>query len=157
MSNPEFVYVTYIETTPEKLWDALTDSEFSKCYWFGTEVKSDWKVGSPFALVSDGKTTDTGKILEADRPRRLSYTFKHELYEIMREEPATKVTFTIEPYGNLVKLTVTHEGFVKGSKLVGAISSGWPAILSGLKTVLETGKPLAIPRAALGKEESTRS
>jgi uncharacterized protein YndB with AHSA1/START domain len=157
MSNPEFVYVTYIETTPETLWDALTDSEFSKRYWFGTEVKSDWKVGSPFALVSDGKTTDTGKILEADRPRRLSYTFKHELYEIMREEPATKVTFTIEPYGNLVKLTVTHEGFVKGSKLVGAISSGWPAILSGLKTVLETGKPLAIPRAALGKEESTRS
>ncbi|NOJ44344.1 SRPBCC family protein [Bradyrhizobium australiense] len=152
MSKPEFVYVTYIETTPETLWEALTSSELSKRYWFGTEVNSDWKVGSPFALVTDGKTTDTGKILEADRPRRLSYTFKHELYEIMREEPATKVTFTIEPYGNLVKLTVTHEGFVEGSKLVGAISSGWPAILSGLKTVLETGKPLAIPRAALGKE-----
>ena len=61
MSKPEFVYVTYIETTPEKLWEALTDSEFSKRYWFGTEVKSDWKVGSPFALVTDGKTTDTGR------------------------------------------------------------------------------------------------
>jgi uncharacterized protein YndB with AHSA1/START domain len=118
-------------------------------------VKSDWKVGSPCALVTDGKTTDTGQILEADRPRRLSYTFKHELYETMRE-PATKVAFTIEPYGNLVKLTVTHEGFVEGSKLVGAISTGWPAILSGLKSMLETGKPLAIPRAALGKEELTR-
>jgi uncharacterized protein YndB with AHSA1/START domain len=93
---------------------------------------------------------------EADRPRRLSYTFKHELYETMRE-PATKVAFTIEPYGNLVKLTVTHEGFVEGSKLVGAISTGWPAILSGLKSMLETGKPLAIPRAALGKEELARS
>jgi len=68
MSKPEFVYVTYIETTPEKLWEALTNSEFSKRYWFGTEVKSDWKVGSPFALVTDGKTTDTGQILEADRP-----------------------------------------------------------------------------------------
>ncbi|MEH2552880.1 uncharacterized protein YndB with AHSA1/START domain [Bradyrhizobium algeriense] len=157
MSKPEFVYVTYIETTPEALWDALTKSEFSKRYWFGTEVKSDWKVGSPFALVTDGKTTDTGKILEADRPRRLSYTFKHELNEAMREEPATKVAFTIEPYGSLVKLTVTHEGFVEGSKLVGAISTGWPAILSGLKSMLETGKPLAIPRAALGKEEFTRS
>jgi uncharacterized protein YndB with AHSA1/START domain len=134
------------------VWDALTNSEFSKRYWFGTEVRSDWKVGSPFALVTDGKTTDTGTILEADRPRRLSYTFKHELHEIMREEPATKVAFTIEPYGNLVKLTVTHEGFVEGSKLVGAISTGWPAILSGLKSMLETGKPLAIPRAALGKE-----
>jgi uncharacterized protein YndB with AHSA1/START domain len=155
MSKPEFVYVTYIETTPEKLWEALTDSEFSRRYWFGTEVRSDWKVGSPFALVSDGKATDTGEILEADRPRRLSYTFKHELYETMRE-PATKVVFTIEPYGGLVKLTVTHEGFVEGSKLLSAISTGWPAILSGLKSMLETGKPLAIPRAALGKEELTR-
>jgi Activator of Hsp90 ATPase homolog 1-like protein len=68
-------------------------------------------------------------------------------------EPATKVAFTIEPYGNLVKLTVTHEGFVGGSKLLGAVSTGWPAILSGLKSMLETGKPLAIPRVALGKEE----
>ncbi len=67
MSKPEFVYVTYIETTPEKLWEALTNVEFSKRYWFGTEVKSDWQVGSPFALVTDGKTTDTGQILEADR------------------------------------------------------------------------------------------
>ena len=79
MSKPEFVYVTYIETTPEKLWEALTSSEFSKRYWFGTEVRSDWKVGSPFALVTDGKTSDTGEILVADPPRRLSYTFKHEL------------------------------------------------------------------------------
>jgi len=156
MSKPEFVYVTYIETTPEKLWEALTSSEFSSRYWFGTEVRSDWTVGSSFALISDGKTTDTGKILEADRPRRLSYTFKHELYEAMRDEPATKVAFTIEPYGNLVKLTVTHEGFIEGSKLLGAVSTGWPAILSGLKSMLETGKPLAIPRAALGKEELRR-
>jgi len=153
--KPEFVYVTYIETTPEKLWDALTKSEFTRKYWFDTEVRSDWKVGSPFALVMGGKTTDTGEILEADRPRRLSYTFKHELYEAMRE-PATKVAFTIEPYGNLVKLTVTHEDFIEGSKLLGAVSTGWPAILSGLKSMLETGKPLAIPRAALGKEELRR-
>ena len=98
MSKPEFVYVTYIETTPENLWEALTNSEFTKQYWFDTEVRSDWKVGSPFALVMSGETTDTGEILEADRPRRLSYTFKHELMEEMRNEPATKVVFTIEPY-----------------------------------------------------------
>ena len=79
MRKPEFIYVTYIETTPEKLWEALTDSRFTRQYWFDTEVRSDWKVGSPFALVMGGKTTDTGEILEADRPRRLSYTFKHEL------------------------------------------------------------------------------
>jgi uncharacterized protein YndB with AHSA1/START domain len=151
MSKPEFVYVTYIETTPEKLWEALTNTEFSKHYWFGTELRSDWKVGSPFALVTDGKTTDTGEILEADPPRRLSYTFKHQLFEEMRAEPATKVVFIIEPHGNIVKLTVTHEGFVEGSKLLGAVSNGWPAILSGLKSLLETGKVFAIPPAALGK------
>jgi uncharacterized protein YndB with AHSA1/START domain len=156
MSKPEFVYVTYIETTPEKLWEALTSSEFSKRYWFGTEVRSDWNVGSPFALVTNGKTSDTGKILEADRPRRLSYTFKHELFEEMRNEPATKVVFTLEPYGNIVKLTVTHEGFMEGSKLLGAVSNGWPAILSGLKSLLETGKVLAVSRAALGKQDFMR-
>jgi uncharacterized protein YndB with AHSA1/START domain len=151
-SKPEFVYVTYIETTPEKLWEALTNSEFTRRYWFNTEVKSDWKVGSPFALVMDGKTTDTGEILEADRPRRLAYTFKHELDEEMRKEPPTKVTFTIQPFGNLVKLTVTHEDFIEGSKLLDGISKGWPAILSGLKTMLESGKPLTIPPVALGIE-----
>ena len=156
MSKPEFVYVTYIETTPEQLWEALTSSEFSKRYWFGTEVRSDWNVGSSFALVTDGKTSDTGKILEADRPRRLSYTFKHELFEEMRNEPATKVAFTLEPYGNIVKLTVTHEGFMEGSKLLGAVSNGWPAILSGLKSLLETGNVLAVSRAALGKQDFMR-
>ena len=79
MPRPEFVYVTYIETTPEKLWQALTSSEFSKRYWFNTELRSDFKVGSPFALVMDGTTTDVGEILEADPPRRLSYTFHHVL------------------------------------------------------------------------------
>ncbi|KJC58382.1 ATPase [Bradyrhizobium sp. LTSPM299] len=150
MSKPEFVYVTYIETSPEKLWDALTDSAFTKQYWFDTEVRSDWKVGSPFALVMGGKTTDTGNILEADRPRRLSYTFKHELFDGMRDEPATKVVFILQPFGNLVKLTVTHEGFDVGSKLLDGISRGWPAILSGLKSLLETGKVSPIPPEALG-------
>ncbi|UPK36736.1 SRPBCC family protein [Bradyrhizobium sp. 186] len=150
MSRPEFVYVTYIETTPEKLWEALTNSAFTRQYWFDTEVHSDWKVGSPFALVMSGTTTDTGEILEADPPRRLAYTFKHKLMENMRNEQPTKVVFTIEAYGNLVKLTVTHEGFAAGSELLDGISRGWPAILSGLKSLLETGKAPAIPPAALG-------
>ncbi len=152
MSKPEFVYVTYIETTLEQLWDALTSSEFSRRYWFGTELRSDFKVGSPLALVMSGETTDTGEILEADPPRRLSYTFKHQANEAMRKEPATKVAFTLEAFGNLVKLTVTHEGFVEGSQLLDGISRGWPAILSGLKSLLETGKALTIPPVALGIE-----
>jgi len=150
--KPEFIYVTYIKTTPEKLWEALTNSEFTRQYWFDTEVRSDWKVGSPFALVMGGKTTDSGEILEADRPRRLAYTFKHELDEEMRKEPATKVVFTLEPHGDLVKLTVTHEGFAAGSKLLDGISRGWPAILSSLKSLLETGKTMTIPPVALGIE-----
>jgi uncharacterized protein YndB with AHSA1/START domain len=151
MRKPEFVYVTYIETTPEKLWEALTSSEFSKHYWFGTNVQSDWKVGSPFALVTNGTTTDVGEILEADPPRRLSYTFHHVTTEEARKEQPTKVVFNIEPHGSLVKLTLTHEGFAEGSELLDGVSRGWPAILSGLKTMLESGTALAIPLSALGK------
>jgi len=152
MSKPQFVYVTYIETTPTRLWEALTSSEFTKQYWFGAEVRSDWKIGSPFALLLDGETTDSGEILEADPPRRLSYTFDHVLFDDMRQQKASKVIFVLEPHGDLVKLTLTHEGFTN-NKLLAGISTGWPAILSNLKSLLETGNALAISRSALGKKE----
>ena len=152
MRKPEFIYVTYIETTPEKLWEALTNSEFSRRYWWGTEVKSDWKVGSPFALVMNGTTTDVGEVLEVDRPRRLSYTFHHVLSEAARKERPTKVVFNLEPHGALVKLTLRHEDFEQGSVILDGISKGWPAILSSLKSMLESGTALAIPPAALNIE-----
>jgi uncharacterized protein YndB with AHSA1/START domain len=152
MSKPEFVYVTYIETTREKLWEALTSSEFSRRYWFGTELKSDWKVGSALALVMNGTVTDTGQILEAEPPHRLSYTFKHELDDEMRNEKPSKVLFVIEQHGKLVKLTLTHEGFAETSKLLDGISKGWPAILSSLKSLLEKGQALDVPVAALDIE-----
>jgi uncharacterized protein YndB with AHSA1/START domain len=151
MSKPQFVYVTYIETTPDKLWNALTSSEFTRQYWFGAEVHSDWKVGSPFELALDGEVTDSGEILEADPPRRLSYSFKHHKYEELRGEPITRVVFTLEPFGPVVRLTVLHDGFIEGGKYLGAVSNGWPAILSQLKSLLETGKLLNITRAALNK------
>ena len=100
----------------------------------------------------NGTTTDVGEILEADPPRLLAYTFRHVLNEDLRAEPATKVVFTLEPHGDLVKLTLTHEGFAEGSKLLDGISKGWPAILSNLKSLLESGEPLAIPLAALDIE-----
>jgi uncharacterized protein YndB with AHSA1/START domain len=150
--RPEFVYVTYIETTPEKLWEALTDSAFSRSYWFGTELRTDWKIGSPFALVMNGTTTDVGKVLEYDRPRRLSYTFQHVLQDDLRNERPSKVVFVLEPHGKLVKLTLTHEDFAEASKLLDGISKGWPAILSSLKSLMETGTALAIPMSALGIE-----
>src|SRR5260221_13766753 len=152
MRKPEFVYVTYIETAPEKLWQALTSSEFSKRYWFNTELKTDWKVGSPFALVMNGTTTDVGEVLEFDSPRRLSYTFHHVLSEAARKERPTKVVFNLEPHGKLVKLTLTHEDFEDGSVILDGISKGWAAILSGLKCLLEDGTTLAIPHSALGIE-----
>jgi uncharacterized protein YndB with AHSA1/START domain len=153
MSKPEFIYVTYIETTPEKLWEALTDSEFTKRYWWDTAVVSDWKVGSPFALVLNGTTTDVGEILEADRPRRLSYTFHHILNEAARKERPSRVTFVIEPHGKLVKLTLTHEDFAEGSVIIDGISKGWPAIMSSLKSLLESGEALLIPLDALFIDE----
>jgi uncharacterized protein YndB with AHSA1/START domain len=148
MSKPEFVYVTYIETTPEKLWEALTHSEFSRRYWWDTQVKSDWKVGSPFALEWRGKVTDTGVIIESDRPRRLSYTWSNASEEFRNERPS-RVTFVLEPYGPLVKLTLTHDDFEDGSRMLQGVSKGWPAIMSSLKSMLESGRALDVPLAAL--------
>ncbi len=149
MSKPEFVYVTYIETTPEKLWQALTDGDFTERYWFGVRLRSDWKPGSSFEMVrSDGTVSDGGKVVECDPPHRLAYTFVN-LSERFRNEPPALATFVLEPHGKLVKLTLTHEGFAEGGKMLSAVSKGWPAILSSLKSLLETGQPLDIPFAAL--------
>jgi uncharacterized protein YndB with AHSA1/START domain len=151
--RPEFIYVTYIETTPEKLWEALTSSDFTKRYWWDTRVVSDWKVGSPFSLVLNGRTTDVGEVLEAERPRRLSYTFRHILNEAARNERPSRVTFVLEPHGKLVKLTLTHEDFAEDSVVIDGISKGWPAIMSSLKSLLESGKALVIPLDALFIDE----
>jgi uncharacterized protein YndB with AHSA1/START domain len=155
MSKPEFVYVTYIETTPEKLWLALTDGDFTERYWFGARLKSDWKVGSTFEMLrGDGTVSDAGKVVEYDPPRRLAYTFVN-LSDKYKDDLPALATFVLEPYGKLVKLTLTHQGFRDGSKFFAGISRGWPAILSSLKSVLETGKPLEIPFEALKLDSET--
>jgi uncharacterized protein YndB with AHSA1/START domain len=152
MSKPEFVYITYIETTPEKLWEALTSGEFTKRYWWGTSVVSDWKVGSPFKLVMNSQTTDDGEVLEVDPPRRLCYTFRNLMDERAKREKPSRVTFVLEPHGKLVKLTLTHEGFAADSVMLDGISKGWPAILSSLKSMLESGAALEIPLSCLNIE-----
>ena len=152
MSQPDFVYVTYIETTPDKLWHALTDGDFTERYWFGVRLRSDWKVGSSFEMVhGDGTVSDAGKIVEVDPPRRLAYTFVN-LSDTYRNDLPALATFELEPHGKLVKLTLTHEGFAPDGKMLPAISRGWPAILSSLKSLLETGRALEIPRAAIQPE-----
>jgi uncharacterized protein YndB with AHSA1/START domain len=160
MEKPSFVYTTYIHTTPERLWQALTDPTFTERYW-GISLESDWTTGSTIALHQWGVTIADPEqvILESEPYRRLSYswhTFTPEWREVVRErlgfgeefleriaaESRSKVTFELEDLGALVKLTVVHDGFEPGSAVLETISQGWPHILSNLKTLLETGETM---------------
>jgi uncharacterized protein YndB with AHSA1/START domain len=142
-ATSSFVYVTYIRTTPEALWTALTTPEFMKKYWFGMNFETDWEVGSSWRLVfPDGRVADTGEIIEIDKPKRLVLRWRNEFRPELHEEGAALCTIEIEPAGGVVKLTITHEIDKPGSKLINAVSTGWPKILSSLKTLLETGMEL---------------
>jgi uncharacterized protein YndB with AHSA1/START domain len=158
MSELKFVYVTYIATTPEKLWQALTDGAFTRRYWFGTAVESDWTPGSRVTFRSDGEAHDTGEVLDCVPYRRLSYSWQVEFHEVFRREKPSRVTFELEPTGDEVKLTVTHDEFEPGSKVHAAVSNGWPMILSSLKSLLETGhaSTLTSPEQARGQRRLAR-
>jgi uncharacterized protein YndB with AHSA1/START domain len=144
MAKPEFVYVTYIATTPEKLWAALTRGEFTKAYWYGRRIESDWTVGSPVRFF-DGDSdvlTDSGVVLECDPPRRLVYTFRVEFDPEAREKGHSRVSFTLEPHEEgIVKLKLVHDE-LPDEQAARDFLEGWSPILSSLKTFLETGKPL---------------
>lgn len=141
-TRPEFAYTIYIKTTPEKLWHALTDTEFTRSYWFGCTLSSDWTVGSRMHMDRYGKVMNECVVLESDPPRRLSYSWHSVFDDDMKMEKPSRVTFVLEPDGSSVKLTVTHEDFAEGSKVLPSISGGWPLVLSSLKSILETGQPL---------------
>jgi DNA-binding transcriptional ArsR family regulator/uncharacterized protein YndB with AHSA1/START domain len=157
MDKPEFVYTTYISTTPERLWQALTEPAFTKRYW-ETTFTTEWTAGSPMTWDNHGVVlTDPEQVVvESDPYRRLSYTwhsFTPELGErfgwdaallgTLAAEPRSTVTFDIEPAGQgVVKLTVVHDGFPAGSTIAEMVSGGWPAVIASLKTLLETGEPL---------------
>jgi uncharacterized protein YndB with AHSA1/START domain len=148
VSRPEFVYTTYIASSAEEVWEALTRGDFTRQYWFGRRIESDWTVGAP-VMFFDGDTdvvTDRGEVLECDPPRRLSYTFHVEFIEALEREAPSRVTFDLDPLGQVVKLTITHDEFEPGSPTFEGIRAGWPAILSSLKSLLETGAPLAISK-----------
>ena len=152
MSSLKFVYVTYIASTPEKLWRALTESQFTKQYWFGFEIEADWKSGGRICFVNEGKVSDSGEVLEWRPHTRLSYGWQLQCdeisqkeNEISQKEKPSRVCFDLEPMGKETKLTVTHDQFEPGSKVFGSISNGWPLVLSSLKSFLETGCALAAP------------
>jgi len=140
MTRSTFVYVTYIRTTPEKLWTALTNSEFMKQYWFGMRCESDWTAGSAWNLVSnDGQIFDAGSIVESEPPRRLVIRWQHQIKPELKAEGDSLCTMELEQSGTAVKLTITHAIDCDPSKFIQAVSGGWPKIISNLKSLLETG------------------
>ena len=154
MAKPQFVYVTYNRSTPEKVWAALTDPKTTKQYWFGITAESDFKAGSPWALkFEDGRTADAGEILESDPPRRLVIRWRNEFKPELKAGGWSRCTMDIEltdyypryteravEGGKAVKLTITHEAESEaGAPLIEAVATGWPKVLSNLKSLLETG------------------
>ena len=138
--KPAFVYVIYIESTTEKVWDALTDADLTAEYWGHSNV-SDWQVGSAWEHQrTDGTGTAdvVGTVVESARPTRLVSTWDDPGREL--PDGPSQVTFDIEPYGDIVRLTVTHENIPEADR--DRTVSGWPAVLSNLKSFLETGHPL---------------
>src|ERR1700730_9084185 len=141
MARSTFVYVTYLRTTPEKLWSALTDDvKFMKQYWFGTHCESAWTPGSSWKMVSpDGQISDAGEIVEAEPPRRLVIRWQHQSKLELKAEGASLCTMELEPSGTAVKLSITHTIEREPSKFIEAVSGGWPKVISNLKSLLETG------------------
>ena len=158
MENPEFVYTTYIKTTPERLWQALTQPSFTRRWW-QTSFETDWTVGSSMIWNNNGIIIAEPEqvVLESNPFRRLAYTWHtfspemkerlgDELYAKLSGERRSRVAFNIEPVGEMVKLTVVHDDFEPGSTAATMVRNGWPIFLSSLKTLLETGEPLASTR-----------
>jgi len=147
MDKPKFVYVTYIRTTPEKLWNALIDPKFTRQFWVGTWQDCKWKKGDSWKLmIPDGRVADSGEVLEIDPPRRLVLSWHKEFKPELRDERPSRMTYELEQQQDMVKLTVIHESDTPGSKLIAAVSNGWPLILASLKSLLETGQSLEATR-----------
>ena len=147
MKGDRFVYVTFIRTTPEKLWRALIEPEFTRAYWFDSTQESDWKVGASWRLLSSsGRVVDSGEVLEFDPPRRLKLSWRTEFTPEAYAEGFSQATYDLEPQSDTVKLTVTHEIDKTDSAFIRGVSSGWPQILSSLKSLLETGESLESTR-----------
>src|SRR5579863_5889276 len=141
MPHSQFIYVTFIKTTPEQLWTALTEPEFTRKYWYGVRQESEWKPGSPWKMVyKDGQVGDMGEIVESDRPRRMVIKWRNEFFPELKAEGYSRCVFELEKMGEAVKLTVSHSIEQDQSKFIDKVSGGWPRILSNLKSLLETGE-----------------
>jgi uncharacterized protein YndB with AHSA1/START domain len=147
MPGSQFSYVIYIRTTPQKLWQGLTDPAFTRRYWCETRRESEWKPGASWRnMIPDGRVGDSGEVVEVEPGRRLVLTWRNEFVPEMREEGYSRLTYDLEPVGESVKLSLTHEIAKNDSKLIAAVATGWPHILSSLKSLLETGESLVETR-----------
>lgn len=140
MPRSTFIYVSYIRTAAEKLWEALTEPDFQRQYWFGVHCESDWSPGSPWKMVhSDGHISDTGEIVESDPPRRLVIRWRHLDRAELKAEGEALCTMELEVMGPVVKLSITHTIQREHSKVIATVAGGWPWVISNLKSLLETG------------------
>lgn len=155
--RPKTLYVTYIASTPEKVWQALTSDEFTARYWGGRRIESDWKVGSTVRHVRpDGGADWQGEVLVSRPPTLLSYTFAMLISDRHRDDRPSQVTFSLESRDGVVKLTLTHEHSEPDTVTQETTDHGWPAILSSLKSLLETGQPLPFPGLGFGPSAPER-
>ena len=142
MSATDYEYTIYIRTTPEALWEALTDNESEREWWSDTRMDSDFRSGTPIVFRRGGKEDVVGEIMEADAPHRLAHTFRVARIGAMYDEGVSLVTFEIQENGPSIMLTVSQKGFPENSAVRRGVAQGWPAILSSLKTKLEGNPPL---------------
>ena len=143
METSSFVYVTFIRTTPQKLWHALTTPDFMRRYFFGAAIEADpaWKKGASWKMqFPDGMITDQGEVLEVVPLKRLVLRWRNEFMPKLKSEGYSRCVMTLEPVKGTVKLTITHTMDRPKSKTIAAVADGWPQILSNLKSLLETGR-----------------
>ena len=146
MTAPRHIFQTFIRATPEAIWQAITDPDFTERYFHRSRVTSSFENGERLSYFIDGELAVDGKVVEADPPKRLVQTWQFTRNPIYREDAPSRVTWEIEPMGEACKLTLTHDDFAGETVTFKSVGSGWPVVLSSLKSLLETGEGLALAR-----------
>ncbi len=143
MDRPRHVYQVYIRTAQDQLWQAITDPAFTQRFFFQTKINAEWRPGAPVQYwMRDGQLAVEGEVLESDPPRRLVTTWAFRHQPELASDPPSRVTWEIEPLGEMCRLTLVHDNFTSETATYRSVGGGWPLVLSSLKSLLETGEPL---------------